>query len=65
MGIVESERLDGITQVEASEKNVEEAKANIDEEKKEVNEEIAKKIMSFQKFEKDYWRKEEPLHSQL
>eukprot|EP00579_Thalassiosira_antarctica_P018811 CAMPEP_0201960008 /NCGR_PEP_ID=MMETSP0904-20121228/6822_1 /ASSEMBLY_ACC=CAM_ASM_000553 /TAXON_ID=420261 /ORGANISM="Thalassiosira antarctica, Strain CCMP982" /LENGTH=484 /DNA_ID=CAMNT_0048505819 /DNA_START=85 /DNA_END=1541 /DNA_ORIENTATION=+ len=63
LGIVESERLDGIAQIEASEKHVEELKSHIGNDRKRAEEEIANRIASFQKLEKMYWAKEEPLKS--
>lgn len=65
LGVVESERLDGLARIEAGEKRVEELKSLIERERKATEDEIAKRIASFHKFEKVYWLKEEPLHSQL
>eukprot|EP00579_Thalassiosira_antarctica_P008830 CAMPEP_0201901954 /NCGR_PEP_ID=MMETSP0902-20130614/54703_1 /ASSEMBLY_ACC=CAM_ASM_000551 /TAXON_ID=420261 /ORGANISM="Thalassiosira antarctica, Strain CCMP982" /LENGTH=534 /DNA_ID=CAMNT_0048435939 /DNA_START=139 /DNA_END=1745 /DNA_ORIENTATION=- len=65
LGTAESERLDGIAQIEASKKHVEELKSNIGNDRKKAEEEIANRIASFQKLEKMYWAKEEPLNSQL
>mmetsp|Transcript_31900 Transcript_31900/g.68890 ORF Transcript_31900/g.68890 Transcript_31900/m.68890 type:complete len:409 (+) Transcript_31900:486-1712(+) len=65
LGIVESERLDGIARIEATEKRVAELKSDIEHDRKETEEEIAKRIASFQKWEKSYYAKEEPLNLQL
>mmetsp|Transcript_3611 Transcript_3611/g.7985 ORF Transcript_3611/g.7985 Transcript_3611/m.7985 type:complete len:312 (-) Transcript_3611:631-1566(-) len=65
LGMVESERLDGISQIEASEKSTEELKVHIEKERRKAEEEIASRIASFQKFEKAYQAKEQPLGSQL
>lgn len=65
LGVVESERLDGIARIEASEKRVEELRVNIDGEMKKAHEDIGKRIASFHKFEKEYYSKEENLNPQL
>jgi len=65
LGVVESERLEGIDRIESSEQRVDEIKSRIEREKKNAEEEIAKRIASFQKFEKMYWDKEQVLQSSL
>ena len=65
LGVVESERLEGIDRIESSEQRVDEIKSRIEREKKNAEEEIAKRISSFQKFEKMYWDKEQVLQSSL
>ena len=65
LGIVESERLDGIAQIESSEQRLEELRDHIDKERKDVEEEISSRIASFHKFEKVYWSKQQEVHSQL
>ena len=65
LGVVESERLEGIDRIESSEQRVDEIKSRIEREKKNAEEEIAKRIASFQKFEKMYWDKEHVLQSSL
>ncbi|KAL7530602.1 hypothetical protein ACHAXR_003592, partial [Thalassiosira sp. AJA248-18] len=64
LGIVESERLDGIARIEANEKLVEDLKVNIDSDRRKAEKEIRKRIASFQKFDKEYWMKEENLNPQ-
>mmetsp|Transcript_22898 Transcript_22898/g.40209 ORF Transcript_22898/g.40209 Transcript_22898/m.40209 type:complete len:442 (+) Transcript_22898:156-1481(+) len=63
LGTAESERLDGIAQLEASKQRVEELKSSIGNDRKKAEEEIANRIASFHKLEKMYWAKEEPLKS--
>ena len=65
LGVVESERLDGIARIESIEKRVEEIRAHIEMQRKETEKEVASRIASFQKFEKTFWKNEEDLHSQL
>ena len=65
LGVVESERLDGIARIESIEKRVEEIRAHIEKQRRETENEVASRIASFQKFEKMFWRNEEDLHSQL
>ena len=65
LGVVESERLDGIAGIEASGKRVEDIKVRMDSEIKQAEQEVSKRIESFYKFEKQYWGKEENLNPQL
>lgn len=65
LGIVESERSDGISRIEATEKRVAQLKSDMEHDRKKTEEEIANRIVSFQKWEKSYHAKEEPLNLQL
>lgn len=56
---VESQRLEGISRIEASEKLVEELRSRVDSTKKRTEQEVLGMISSFKNFEKKYWEKEE------
>ena len=65
LGVVQSERLEGLARIEASEKRVEEVKAHIEQERKMTEEEIASRIASFEKFEKRFWTKDQSFQCQI
>ena len=65
LGVVQSERLEGLVRIEASEKRVDEVKAYIEQEQKITEEEIASRIASFKKFEKRFWTKDQAFQSQI
>ena len=65
LGVVQSERLEGLARIEASEKRVEEVKAHIEQERKMTEKEIASRIASFQKFEKRFQAKDQAFQSQI
>ena len=65
LGVVQSERLEGLVRIEASEKRVDEVKAHIEQERKMTEEEIASRIASFKQFEKRFWTKDQAFQSQI
>ena len=65
LGIVESERLDGLARIEESEQQINEIKSQMEKERKEAEDEISSRIDAFHKFEKAYWAKAEKYHSQM
>jgi len=65
LGVVQSERLEGLARIEASEKRVEEVKTHIEQERKMTEEEIASRIASFEKFEKRFWTKDQAFQCQI
>lgn len=57
---VESQRLEGISRLEASQQRVKDLISQMELEKKKNKEEIEGMISSFHEFDKRYWAKEEP-----
>ena len=65
MGVVESEHLEGLARIEASQKRVEELQVRMEEEKKAAEKEVASRIASFHKFEEAFRMKESPLNGAM
>lgn len=64
LGVVESERLDGIKRIEESERRVERVQEDIERARREAEEEISKRIAAFRKFEEAYFERQQQFHTQ-
>lgn len=65
LGKVESERLDGIARIEASQQRIEDLKVQTEKKRDDANAELTARIESFRKFTRKYWEKEEKFHAQI
>ena len=65
LGKVESERLDGIARIEASQQRIEDLKVQTQKKRSDANRELTERIESFRKFTNNYWEKEEKFHAQI
>jgi hypothetical protein len=65
LGKVESQRLEGISRIEANERRISDLRTQVEVAKTNAHEEIHGMISAFHNFESKYWKKEEVWQQQL